>query len=78
MSRNKKTNDMPEVFYHNGDTLTDPIKIANSFNTYFANIGSELASKINIDNTGMSHRSYLNNPTDFICTFKMVTSDMYC
>ena len=75
LSRNKKTNDMPEVFYHNGETLTDPTKIANSFNTYFANIGSELASKINIDNTGMSHRSYLNNPTDFICTFKMVTSD---
>ena len=37
---------------HNGNTLTDPTEIANTFNDYFSNIGESLQSKI--------HSSHLN------------------
>ena len=42
LSRNKNKCDLPATFNYNGLVLSDPIKIANSFNVYFASIGDKL------------------------------------
>ena len=46
----------------NGSFITDSATIANSFNTFFANIGSKLAKSIPDSNS--SYREFLNHPTD--------------
>ena len=53
LSRNKKKCDIPPSFVHNGRTLSNSKEIANVFNSYFANIGANLASEIEtqLDNT---------------------------
>ena len=43
----------------NDKTETDPIRIAQGFNNYFANIGQSLASKKNSDN--VSHRDFISS-----------------
>ena len=40
--RNQKTN-LPISIEYNNTLITDPNKIANTFNDYFANIGTNLA-----------------------------------
>ena len=46
LSRNKFISELPSTFLHDDLELTDPIEIANAFNTHFANIGKTLASQI--------------------------------
>ena len=48
---NKNKHEMPSLFTHEGRDLVGSTKIANAFNTYFANIGKNLSSQIdqNID-----------------------------
>ena len=46
--RNQKNN-LPMFIEHNNTLITDPNRIANTFNDYFANIGSHLASNICAD-----------------------------
>jgi hypothetical protein len=43
----KKKQQCSKSFTHNGIEYTNPKQIADKFNNYFANIGSDLASKIN-------------------------------
>ena len=75
LNRKKGKNDLPTEFYHQGETLTDPNQIANSFNEYFRNIGFELASNINIDDTDATPMQYLCDPTQLRCNFNLVNSD---
>ena len=49
LSRNSKKIDMPSKFLHEGGELTVLTEIANAFNSYFANIGKKLSSKIEHD-----------------------------
>ena len=42
--RGNKKNKLPMFIEHNNTLITDPNRIANTFNDYFANIGSDLAS----------------------------------
>ena len=44
-------------------TITDPVEMANTFNTYFSTIGSKLASKIDkpSNNCNYSCNSYTSN-----------------
>ena len=52
LNRNKKSSNVPSLFYDNGRTLSSMKKIANAFNVYFASIGEKLASEIeeNVNN----------------------------
>ena len=52
LNRNKKSSNVPSLFYDNGRTLSNMKEIANAFNVYFANIGEKLASEIeeNVNN----------------------------
>ena len=58
INKNKNSR-ISDQFIINDKTETDPIRIAQGFNNYFANIGQSLASKINSDN--VSHRDFISS-----------------
>ena len=67
---------MPATFNYNGLVLSDPIKIANSFNVYFASIGDKLASEIKTPtNKNINFTSYLKNPTKNRLKFTHITEE---
>ena len=65
---NKKVNksEYPEFFEIDGNKVYDKKEIANKFNSYFTNIGPQLARDIH-DVTGKNFENYLNNKPD--CEF---------
>ena len=46
--KRKNCNDFPTEFRINNESITDPIQISNHFNNYFANVGLNLASNMNV------------------------------
>ena len=52
LNRNKKSSNVPSLFYDNGRNLSNMNETTNAFNVYFANIGEKLASEIgeNVNN----------------------------
>lgn len=77
LNRRKLKNDLPSNINHNGESITDPNKIANLFNSFFANIGTELSEKISNLNTHETYQSFLNSdePTNHRCIFHEVTKE---
>ena len=74
LSRNKFISELPSTFLHDELELTDPIEIANAFNTHFANIGKTLASQIeNSITSDKDFTQYLNSPSLKSCKFKCVS-----
>ena len=55
-----KAKNTPKTFKDGDIEISDPEKIANKFNSYFVNIGPNLASKINAPRE--SFKKYLNEP----------------
>ena len=55
-----KTKDTSNTFINEGKEITDPEQISNIFNSYFVNIGPNLASKI--DDTQDDFKKYLGQP----------------
>ena len=47
LNKNTQHNDLPAMFVHNDMIVDTPNNIANSFNEYFINIGSQLAESLN-------------------------------
>ena len=63
----------PCAFFNtNGQILTSPTEIANSFNAYFSNIGNELAKKITPNN--LDFRTYLKGSVPNSMFLSPVTS----
>ena len=67
----KKTSVTNNKFVVNGTEITNNKDIAENFNSFFVNIGSNLASRINNDNANFTqflpqpfHKSLFLNPTD--------------
>ena len=54
--------------------MTNPEKIANTFNNYFANIGTYLASTVSNDQTE-TYTQYLQKPSAFSCKFSNITEE---
>ena len=54
--------------------MTNPDKIANTFNNYFANIGTNLASTISNDQTE-TYTQYLQTSSTISCIFRHITED---
>ena len=54
--------------------MTNPEKIANTFNNYFANIGTNLASAISNDHTE-TYTQYLQTPSAITCIFRHITDE---
>ena len=65
ISRESKTN-FPESFQINNVLTKDKTIIANEFNTYFVNIGYNLASKMK-NNSNTTYDDFLSNPS--LCSF---------
>ena len=61
------------LFNTNGQILTSPKEIANSFNAYFSNIGNELAKKITPNN--LDFRTYLKGSVPNSMFLSPVTSE---
>ena len=68
LSRNSKKIDMPSEFIHETCELADPTEIANAFNSYFANIGKKLSSKIEHDDITVDYKQFLNLPAVETCS----------
>ena len=75
LNRNKRKHDMPLLFTHEGRDLVDSTKIANAFNTYFANIGKNLSSQIDQNNVVADYKQYLTSPTRETLKFECITKD---
>ena len=56
---------------HNNTLITDPNRTANTFNDYFANIGTDLASNICADGNNEMYKRYLH--TNLQCTLRKYT-----
>ena len=66
------SSNLPRRITVNEADIFDGRKIANEFNTFFANIGSKLVSKIPNDST--TFESYINKP-DSIMETKQLSMD---
>ena len=56
--REKRKKTLPKAFNYDNEEITDPFRIANKFNEYFANVGPNLASQI--PSLSTSFKSFLN------------------
>lgn len=75
INKKPKNKVLPASFIINGENVTDKRSIANNFNTFFTNIGPNLARLI--DNTNVEPFSdYLATPTDHRFQFTPVNSDI--
>ena len=72
--RNQKTN-LPISIEHNNTLITDPNKITNTFNDYFANIGTNLAENICQYGNNEMYQQYLQTQSQCSCTFEKVNED---
>ena len=71
--RESKTN-VPESFQINNVLTKDKTIIANGFNTYFANIGYNLASKMK-NYSNAAYDAFLSNPSLSSFTFQPITEE---
>ena len=74
ISRESKTN-FPESFQINNVLTKDKTIIANEFNTYFANIGYNLASKMK-NNSNTTYDDFLSNPSLSSLIFQPITEEI--
>ena len=76
LNRHSKKADFPGEFKHNGETIKQPIDIANSFNNFFSRIGQNLSNSIDIDHfLHGTYKKYLRSPTNMRMEFKTVTEE---
>ena len=75
LGRHKKESKMPNSMVYKNDTISDPIEIANAFNDYFINVGTNITLSNNDSNTfnKMAYQKYLHTPSDTQCKFVRIT-----
>ena len=66
---------MPMFIEHNNILITDLNRIANTFNDYFANIGSDLASNICADGNNEMYKQNFLTQSQCTCTFEKIHKD---
>ncbi len=69
MGRNKRSN--TSVLNINNENVSDRLKIAEGFNSYFSNVSENLARSI--ENTNISFEQFLPHPTPFSFYFRPTT-----
>ena len=70
LNKKKSKSSVPDEMKINNCLIIDKETIAHSFNKYFVNIGSTLASGLN-DVTDNSHMNYLNDPVSTFFHIKL-------
>ena len=72
--RNQKTN-LPISIEHNNTLITDPNKIANTFNYYFANMETDIAENICEYGNNEMYQQYFQMQSQCSCTFEKINED---
>ena len=60
---------------HNNTLITDPKKVANTFNEYFVNIGTDLVENICEYGNNEMYQHYLQTQSQCSCTFEKINED---
>ena len=66
---------MPNSMVYKNHTISDPIEVANAFNDYFINVGTNITLSNNDSNTfnQKAYQKYLHTPSDTPCKFVRIT-----
>jgi hypothetical protein len=72
LNKKYKNNDLPSLFKHEDNPLTDSSDISNGFNNYFSTVGFNLAE--NIPHAVRTAKSYLQ-PVDLPNSFSLMPTD---
>ena len=72
--KTNKNQDIPNSFLINGNTINNKETIANEFNSFFTNIGKNLASKITPPQNKEFH-NFLSNPCSSILNFQHISAE---
>ena len=67
------TGKFPTEFIINNKSITDHKEIANQFNIFFSNIGSNVSASIELDDNTLAFTDYLDDPTEHRFNFSKVT-----
>ena len=67
LGKNKKDSKLPTYVQHNNTIVSNPTEIANVFNDFFVNIGSNLSSTINTNDDNFTFKQYLQTPSTSTC-----------
>jgi hypothetical protein len=74
INNKKRKDNFQEYFELNGNKITNKKEIADQFNTFFVNLGPNLAEQINYP-PGRSYKDYLNDPATQKFEFRTVSSE---
>ena len=74
LGRGRNQSKLPTYIVDNEKKMINPEKITNTFNNYFANIGTNLASTICNDQTE-TYTQYLQTPSAISCIFRHITEE---
>ena len=69
------TGKFPTEFIINIKFITDHKEIANQFNIFFSNIGTNLSASIELDDNTLAFTDYLDDPTEHRFNFSKVTEN---
>ena len=75
LGKTNQKNNLPMFIEHNNTLITDSNSISNTFNDYFANIGSDLASNICADGNNEMYKQYLLTQSQCTCKFEKIHED---
>ena len=74
LGRGRNQSKLPTYIVDNEKKMTNPEKIANTFNNYFANIGTNFASTKSNDQTE-TYTQYLQTQSAISCIFRHITEE---
>ena len=72
LNRTKKSSDFPKYFMINGEKVSDDKSIADSFNSFFANVGPNLSKQIQ-SSSGKSIHHFLTKPVTTSFSFSTIS-----
>ena len=75
LNRNANKSELPNEFIIDNVKITNHQDIASKFNEFFASIGQNLSSKININDNSLQFTDYLNRPTEKRFIFNPITKE---
>ena len=75
LNRSKHRTAFPSNFMINNLSVEDPQEIANHFNIFFIDVGSDLSNKIVVDKDSPKFADYLTHPTNLNFNFNLTTEN---
>ena len=73
LNKVKQRSNFPSTFTLGSRTITDSRKIANEFNTFFANVGAISSTNVDTHSDNNGHNNYLNSPTAHRFQFDLIS-----